>query len=128
MKKISALIFITALTVFLFFGCSEKNKFDIGEESTVTVIQNGEKEEQAHITDEGYVDKMDHLGTDGNVLYTENYVYDSDGSVTAYIYRDKDDNFIAKYDLQKSKFYNERGKEISENDFMAKIRALEEKS
>ena len=114
---------VTAVTVLL-CSCSEKEKVDIGEEATVTQIQNGEKSEQAHLTDKGYVDKMDHLDSKGNLVYTEEYEYDDDGNVTDYVYRDKDGNFIARYNLEKSKFYSKANLEMSENKFMEILRDL----
>ena len=114
---------VTAVTVLL-CSCSKDDKVDIGEEVTVTQIQNGEQNEQAHLTDKGYVDKMDHLDSKGNLVYTEEYKYDDDGNVTDYVYRDKDGNFIARYNLEKSKFYSKANLEMSENKFMEILRDL----
>ena len=123
MKKTVLFAIILIITVMM-CSCSSKDKVDIGQEATVTQIQNGNKSEQAHITDNGYVNKMDHLDSKGNLVYTEEYVYDDDGNVTDYVYRDKDGNFIARYNLSKSKFYNKSNLEMSENKFMQALHDL----
>ena len=123
MKKAVLFTIILIITVMM-CSCSSKDKVDIGEEATVSQIQNGEKSEQAHITDNGYVNKMDHLDSKGNLVYTEEYVYDDDGNVTDYVYRDKDGNFIARYNLAKGQFYNKGNLEMSENKFMQALHDL----
>ena len=123
MKKAVLFTIILIITVMM-CSCSSKDKVDIGEEATVSQIQNGEKSEQAHITDNGYVNKMDHLDSKGNLVYTEEYVYDDDGNVTDYVYRDKDGNFIARYNLSKGQFYNKGNLEMSENKFMQALHDL----
>ena len=123
MKKAVLFAIILIITVTM-CSCSSKDKVDIGEEVTVTQIPNGEKNEQAHITDNGYVNKMDHLDSKGNLVYTEEYVYDDDGNVTDYVYRDKDGNFIARYNLAKGQFYNKSNLEMSENKFMQALHDL----
>lgn len=123
MKKAVLFAIILIITVMM-CSCSSKDKVDIGKEATVSQIQNGEKSEQAHITDNGYVNKMDHLDSKGNLVYTEEYVYDDDGNVTDYVYRDKDGNFIARYNLSKGQFYNKGNLEMSENKFMQALHDL----
>ena len=123
MKKAVLFTIILIITVMM-CSCSSKDKVDIGQEVTVSQIQNGEKSEQAHITDNGYVNKMDHLDSKGNLVYTEEYVYDDDGNVTDYVYRDKDGNFIARYNLAKGQFYNKGNLEMSENKFMQALHDL----
>ena len=123
MKKAVLFTIILIITVMM-CSCSSKDKVDIGEEATVSQIQNGEKSEQAHITDNGYVNKMDHFDSKGNLVYTEEYVYDDDGNVTDYVYRDKDGNFIARYNLSKGQFYNKGNLEMSENKFMQALHDL----
>ncbi len=123
MKKAVLFTIILIITVMM-CSCSSKDKVDIGQEATVSQIQNGEKSEQAHITDNGYVNKMDHLDSKGNLVYTEEYVYDDDGNVTDYVYRDKDGNFIARYNLAKGQFYNKGNLEMSENKFMQALHDL----
>lgn len=123
MKKTVLFAIILIITVMM-CSCSSKDKVDIGQEATVSQIQNGEKSEQAHITDNGYVNKMDHLDSKGNLVYTEEYVYDDDGNVTDYVYRDKDGNFIARYNLSKGQFYNKGNLEMSENKFMQALHDL----
>lgn len=123
MKKAVLFAIILIITVTL-CSCSSKDKVDIGQEVTVSQIQNGEKSEQAHITDNGYVNKMDHFDSKGNLVYTEEYVYDDDGNVTDYVYRDKDGNFIARYNLSKGQFYNKGNLEMSENKFMQALHDL----
>ncbi len=123
MKKAVLFTIILIITVMM-CSCSSKDKVDIGQEATVSQIQNGEKSEQAHITDNGYVNKMDHLDSKGNLVYTEEYVYDDDGNVTDYVYRDKDGNFIARYNLSKGQFYNKGNLEMSENKFMQALHDL----
>ena len=123
MKKAVLFAIILIITVMM-CSCSSKDKVDIGQEVTVSQIQNGEKSEQAHITDNGYVNKMDHLDSKGNLVYTEEYVYDDDGNVTDYVYRDKDGNFIARYNLAKGQFYNKGNLEMSENKFMQALHDL----
>ena len=123
MKKAVLFTIILIITVMM-CSCSSKDKVDIGQEATVSQIQNGEKSEQAHITDTGYVNKMDHLDSKGNLVYTEEYVYDDDGNVTDYVYRDKDGNFIARYNLSKGQFYNKGNLEMSENKFMQALHDL----
>ena len=123
MKKAVLFTIILIITVMM-CSCSSKDKVDIGEEATVSQIQNGEKSEQAHITDNGYVNKMDHFDSKGNLVYTEEYVYDDDGNVTDYVYRDKDGNFIARYNLAKGQFYNKGNLEMSENKFMQALHDL----
>lgn len=123
MKKAVLFTIILIITVMM-CSCSSKDKVDIGQEATVSQIQNGEKSEQAHITDNGYVNKMDHLDSKGNLVYTEEYVYDDGGNVTDYVYRDKDGNFIARYNLSKGQFYNKGNLEMSENKFMQALHDL----
>ena len=123
MKKAVLFAIILIITVMM-CSCSSKDKVDIGQEATVSQIQNGEKSEQAHITDNGYVNKMDHFDSKGNLVYTEEYVYDDDGNVTDYVYRDKDGNFIARYNLSKGQFYNKGNLEMSENKFMQALHDL----
>ena len=123
MKKAVLFAIILIITVMM-CSCSSKDKVDIGQEVTVSQIQNGEKSEQAHITDNGYVNKMDHFDSKGNLVYTEEYVYDDDGNVTDYVYRDKDGNFIARYNLSKGQFYNKGNLEMSENKFMQALHDL----
>ncbi|MBQ7596490.1 MAG: hypothetical protein IJU45_07495 [Clostridia bacterium] len=124
MKKILMIFAVIASVAIIMCSCSKSDKVDVGEEATVTQVQNGEKSEQAHLTDNGYVNKMDHLDSKGNVVYTEEYVYDDEGNVTDYVYRDKDGKFIARYNLEKSKFYNKAKLEMSENDFMQALHEL----
>lgn len=124
MKRLTAFIVVFSLILFTFCACSKKDKFELGEEATVTQIQNGNKKEQAHLTDNGYVNKMDHFDSKGNPVYSEEYVYDDEGSVTDYIYRDNDGNFLARYNPATSKFFNENKKEITENDFMKMLDEL----
>ena len=123
MKKTVLFAIILIITVMM-CSCSSKDKVDIGQEATVSQIQNGEKSEQAHITDNGYVNTMDHFDSKGNLVYTEEYVYDDDGNVTDYVYRDKDGNFIARYNLSKGQFYNKGNLEMSENKFMQALHDL----
>ena len=123
MKKAVLFTIILIITVMM-CSCSSKDKVDIGQEATVSQIQNGEKSEQAHITDNGYVNKIDQLDAKGNLVYTEEYVYDDDGNVTDYVYRDKDGNFIARYNLSKGQFYNKGNLEMSENKFMQALHDL----
>ena len=124
MKRILSLFLIPALLLAAFCACGKRSAADIGEEKTSVAVQNGEKQEAAHLTDQDYVKQMDHFDKDGNLVYVEEYKYDADGAVTAYVYRDKDGNLIARYDIDAGQFYNKAGLQITEDAFLEKLRAL----
>ncbi len=122
MKRTICFLLIAALCMIA-GGCGTQ-KVDIGKETTSVAVQNGNQKEAAHLTDQGYVNKMDHFDKKGNLVYTEIYEYDDEGTVKGYVYRDAKDELIARYDIAKGQFYNKAGLQITEDAFLEKLRAL----
>ncbi len=135
MKKKMIVLSVFVMLLAFFTACSDKKN----EEETTTVsttvmgdvansyihIQ-GEGQTVVYETDKKETLKMDIYDKDGNLKYTEEYLYDEYGEVYGYAYYDKDSKFVAKY-ISKGEnrgFFNQDDTVMSEAEFSKKMDAI----
>ena len=131
MKKLSAFILILAVIITVFTACSGKDEpvtttqptTIMGEVARSYVNQYGEGKTVVYETDKKETLKLDICDKDGNLKYTEEYLYDSYGAVFGYSYYDKNGEFVAQYLFagEKIGYFYEDGTAMSENEFAQRM-------
>ena len=134
MKKLSAFILIFTVVITVFTACSSKPEAPspttpttkMGEIATSYINQSAEGKIVVYETSTRETLKLDVCDPDGNLKYTEEYLYDQYGSVYGYTYYNKDGKFVASYLFagEKTGYFNEDGSPMHENEFAQKMDAI----
>lgn len=131
MKKLSVFILIFTVVITVFTACSSKSEAPrpttpttkMGEIATSYINQSAEGKTVVYETSNRETLKLDVCDPDGNLKYTEEYLYDQYGSVYGYTYYNKDGVFVASYLFagEKTGYFNEDGSPMHENEFAQKM-------
>ncbi len=134
MKKLSVFILIFTVVITVFTACSSKSEAPrpttpttkMGEIATSYINQSAEGKTVVYETSNRETLKLDVCDPDGNLKYTEEYLYDQYGSVYGYTYYNKDGVFVASYLFagEKTGYFNEDGSPMHENEFAQKMDAI----
>ena len=134
MKKLSVFILIFTVVITVFTACSSKSEAPrpttpttkMGEIATSYINQSAEGKTVVYETSNRETLKLDICDQDGNLKYTEEYLYDQYGSVYGYTYYNKDGVFVASYLFagEKTGYFNEDGSPMHENEFAQKMDAI----
>lgn len=134
MKRLSAFILVLSVIITVFTACSDKKEPEtttipttvMGEVARSYVNQYGEGKTVVFETDKKETLKLDNYDKDGNLKYTEEYLYDPYGAVYGYSYYDKSGTFVAKYLFagEKVGYFYEDGSAMTENEFSQRMDRL----
>lgn len=134
MRKLSVFILLIAVVITAFSACSGDEETEtttqpttvMGEAATSYINENAEGKTVVYETDKKETLKLDIYDKNGNLKYTEEYLYDPYGEVYGYSYYNKSGAFVAQYLFkgEKTGFFFEDGTAMTEAEFSQRMDSL----
>ncbi len=129
MKRLIVFISVLILIISCFAACSdnkvtdksETKTFTTGREAVTSSMKIADQNHVFHRDSKGNDIRIEHFNSDNQPVYSEEPVYDNTGTVSGCKYYDKNGNMIGSYELN-NHFYDNKGKEITEDQFAALLR------
>lgn len=133
LKKTICVVCAFILIASAFCACNKEEAKPTETKTTVTIgaeaytTENPEspnKDVVAHMSSDDQIIKNDYYDENGKIKCYDEYIYDETGTYIGTKYFDAEKKLVARYMQNENKFYDESGKEIDENAFTAKLKAI----